>query len=129
MVGTGPHPLHEPGRFHPPVGMVGTPITHRHGREPVHPGVADGRSGRRVGGGHPRMAVGRALQEALDIGGEQHALRLFGFARSDIAANRAASIPSLNDAIARTCPLGAPVASHITRSTSTRSSARRTSAS
>ena len=35
----------------------------------------------------------------------------------------------LNDATARTCPFGAPVASHITRSTSTRCSARRTSAS
>ena len=45
------------------------------------------------------------------------------------ATARVASFDSLYDAIARTCPLGDEAASHIRRSTRTRSSARRTAAS
>jgi len=46
-----------------------------------------------------------------------------------VAFKRAASFDSFSDAIARTWLFGYAVASHITRSTSTRSSARRTAAS
>jgi hypothetical protein len=37
-----------------------------------------------VGGRHHTHGVGRTLQEPLDVGGQQGALRLFGFGRGGL---------------------------------------------
>ena len=64
----------------------------------------------------------RPLEEPLDVGGQQR-VRARGRSRSG-RLRRAAASPgaaACSDAIARTCAFGAALASHITRSTSTRS--------